>query len=177
MDKNPPAGKTGNQTVEQIQGEIIDGTTVKPNYRPNKHKNDIRRTVYERFYWLRDEPLRQEIEKDWEMADKEYAMNFGEVDTTDWRSHLELPDSFAAIQAQMQETIERKARPYLCATEESDEPTADLANSVLEYNMNNTDFDYQYFLGKLSAAIRGTSFLMCYWRTDKRRVKDPTGTK
>jgi hypothetical protein len=50
-----------------------------------------------------------------------------------------------------------------------------LANAVLEYNMNNTDFDYQYFLAKLSAAIRGTSFLMCYWRTDKRRVKDPTG--
>lgn len=173
MDKNPPAGKTG--SVEQIQGEIIDGTTVKPNYRPTKQRSDIRRTVYERFYWLRDEPLRAEAEKDWEMADKEYAMNFGEIDTTDWRSHLELPDSFAAIQAQMQETIERKARPYLCATEESDEPTAELANAVLEYNMNNTDFDYQYFMAKLSKAIRGTSFMMEYWRTDKRRVKDPTG--
>jgi hypothetical protein len=54
-----------------------------------------------------------EAEKDWEMADKEYQMDFGQIDTTDWRSHLELPDAFAAIQAQMQETIERKARPYL----------------------------------------------------------------
>jgi hypothetical protein len=49
--------------------------------------------------------------------------------------------------------------------------------AVLEYNMNNTDFDYQYFLAKLSASIRGTAFLMCYWRTDKRRVKDPTELK
>jgi hypothetical protein len=170
MDQNPPS-------VEQLQGEIIDGTTIKNNYKPTKQRNDIRRTVYERFYWLRDEPLRQEAELDWEMADKEYAMDFGQIDTTDWRSHLELPDAFAAIQAQMQETIERKARPYLCATEESDEPTAEFANCILEYNMNNTDFDYQYFLAKLSASIRGTAFLMCYWRTDKRRVKDPTELK
>jgi hypothetical protein len=40
--------------------------------------------------WLRDEPLRAEVEKDWEMADKEYAMDFGEIDPNDWRSHLEL---------------------------------------------------------------------------------------
>lgn len=168
MDNNPLG------TVEQIQNEIIEGTTSKPNYRPDKHQNDIRRTVYQRYYWLRDEPLRAEAEKEWEMADKEYAMPIPEPDN-DWRSKLELPDSFAAIQAQMQETVERKARPYLSATEESDEPTAEFANCILAYNMNNTDYDYQYFLAKLAAAIRGTSFLMEYWRTDKRRVKDPTG--
>lgn len=161
-------------SVEQIQGEIINGTTIKSDYRPNKVKSDIRRTVYKRYYWLRDEPLRAEAEKEWEMADQEYAMPIPEADN-DWRSKLELPDSFAAIQAQMQETIERKARPYLCATEDSDEPTAEFSNCILAYNMNTTDYDYQYYMAKLAAAIRGTSFLMEYWRTDKRRVKDPTG--
>jgi hypothetical protein len=163
------------KSVADLQKETIDGTTVKSTYRPNKRKNDIRRTVYQRFYLLRDDPLRTAAEKDWEIGDKEYNMHIPEIDMDDWRSHLQLPDAFAAIQAQMQETIERKARPYLCATEESDEPTAELANSIMEYNMNNTDFDYQYFLAKLAAAIRGTSFIMTYWRTDKRMVKDPTG--
>lgn len=171
MNPNPPAGKS----VDQIQGEIINGTTNTNNYKPNKHKQDIRRTLYQRFYWLRDEPLRAEAEKEWEMADKEYAMPIPEPGQDDWRSKLELPDSFSAVQAQMQETIERKSRPYLCATEESDEPTAEFANCILEYNMNSTDFDYQYYLARLAAAIRGTSFLMEYWRTDKRWVKDPTG--
>lgn len=177
MDYNPPAGKTDNsspQTVAQIQNEIIQGTTSKPDYRPTKACNDIRRTVYQRYYWLRGEPLRTEAERDWEMADKEYAMPIPQPDTTDWRSKLELPDAFAAVQAQAQETIERRSRPYLCATEDSDQPTADFANCILEYNMNNTDFDYQYYLAKLAASIRGTSFLMEYWRTDKRRIKDPT---
>lgn len=160
-------------TPDQLQSEIIKGTTAQSNYRPNPRKNDIRRTVYNRYYWLRNEPLRTAIEKDWEIADKEYQMHIPEIDPDDWRSHLELPDAFSAIQAQMQETIERKARPYLSATEESDEPTAELANAVMEYNMNSSDFDYQYFLAKLAAAIRGTSFLMNYWRTDKRTVKDP----
>lgn len=161
------------ETPEQLQEIQIDGTITKSTYRPNKRKNDIRRETYKRYYWLRNEPLRTDAEKDWEMADKEYQMHMPDIDPDDWRSHLELPDSFAAIQAQAQETIERKARPYLSATEESDEPTAELANAVMEYNMNNSDFDYQYFLAKLAASIRGTSFLMNYWRTDKRIVKDP----
>lgn len=160
-------------TPEQLQTEQIDGTTTKPNYRPTTHRNDIRRTVYQRFYWLRNDPLRTQAEKDWELADKEYNMYMPEIDPDDWRSHLELPDSFSAIQAQAQETIERKARPILSATEEDDEPTEELANAAMEYNMNNSDFDYQYFLAKLAASIRGTAFLMDYWRTDKRVVKDP----
>jgi hypothetical protein len=161
-------------SVEKIQKEIIDGTTVKPNYRPTPERSKIRHTLYNRYYWLRDDPLRKEAEAQWELGDKEYDQPVPAQDN-DWRSKLELPDAFAAIQAQAQETIERKARPYLCATESSDEPTAEMANCVLEYNMNNTDFDYQYFLAKLSASIRGTAFIMEYWRTDKRRIKDPTG--
>lgn len=161
------------QTPEQLQSQQIDGTTTQSSYRPNKKRSDIRRAVYQRFYWLRNDPLRTDAETDWEMADKEYQMHIPEIDPDDWRSHLELPDAFAAIQAQAQETIERKARPYLSATEEDDEPTAELANAVMEYNMNSSDFDYQYFLAKLAASIRGTAFLMNYWRTDKRIVKDP----
>jgi hypothetical protein len=100
-------------------------------------------------------------------------MHIPEIDPDDWQSHLQLPDAFAAIQSQMQETIERKARPHLTATEESDEPIEEFCNSVMTYNMNNTGYDYQYFLAKLSAAVRGTAFLMDYWRTDKRTVKIP----
>jgi len=61
----------------------------------------------------------------------------------------------------------------LDATEESDEPIAELANAVMTYNMDTTGFDYQYYLGKLNAASRGTNFYLDYWRTDKRVVKDP----
>jgi len=156
----------------QLEPDSADPKTDK--YRPNKRQRLVRRKIYERYYDLRDDPLRQEAEEDWETADKEYNMYVPEMDPDDWHANLKLPDAFSAIQTQMQETIERKARPKLIATEESDEPTADLANSVLTYNMNNTDFDQQYFLAKLSAAIRGTAFLMDYWRTDKRVVKDPT---
>jgi hypothetical protein len=142
-------------------------------YKPNKRSRQIRRQVYERFYWLRDEPNRVEAEAEWELADKEYTMHVPEIDPNDWQAHLQLPDAFAAIQSQMQETIERKSRPHLTGTEESDEPVEEFCNSVMTYNMNNTGYDYQYFLAKLSGASRGTSFLMDYWRTDKRTVKIP----
>ncbi len=142
-------------------------------YNPNKRNRAIRRQVYDRFYLLLGDPARKEAEADWEIGDREYGMVTDEIDPEDWQSHLQLPDAFAAIQTQSQETIERRSRPHLVATEDSDEPIEEFGNAVLNHNMDETGFDYQAFLSKLSAAIRGTSFRMSYWRTDKRVVKLP----
>lgn len=174
-----PAEPTGtiDQKLQVLQQQELGGVIKKDagGYVPkNKMERIVRRQVYTRYYLLRNNPARSDAEEDWETGDKEYQMWVDpNIDPDDWRSHLQLPDAFTAIQTQAQETIERKSRPTLVATEESDEPIQDFANSVMNYNMNNTGFDYQYFLAKLSAAIRGTAFLRDYWRTDKRIVKEP----
>lgn len=161
------------QDNQNNEGGLDRPSPVPLVYKPNKRRRQIRREVYARYYWLRQDPLRTQAESDWESADKEYQMFIEEKDPDDWHADVHLPDAFAGIQTQAQETIERKSRPTLTATEQSDEPLSAFCNDVLNYNMNNTDYDYQYYLGKLSAAIRGTAFLMDYWRTDKRIVKDP----
>lgn len=161
--------------LQNQEGKLDPQQADNSKYNPTKRQRKIRRRVYERFYELRDDPLRAEAEADWARGDSEYQMPEVDIDEDDWQSHLQLPDAFAAIQAQSQEDIERKARPHLIATEETDEPLQDFANSVMNYNMDNTGFDYQYYLAKLAAAIRGTAFLMDYWREDKRIVKNPTG--
>src|SRR3990167_10162718 len=161
------------EKLQNQQGMLAPEVQDNSKYKPNKRKRAIRRQVYERFYHLRDEPLRKEAEDEWEIADKEFGMVTPEIDPDDWQSHLQLPDAFSAIQTQSQETIERKSRPHLLATEESDEPVQEFANAVMTYNMNTTGYDYQAFLAKLSASSRGTAFRMNYWRTDKRIVKDP----
>lgn len=167
--QSTPAADLQNQTLEQ-QPYINSG------YHPNKRNRLIRRTVYERYYWIRNDPLRTQAEVDWQTADKEFNMYVtpkNEDWDDDWHADLHLPDAFAAIQAQMQETIERKARPHLTAVEQSDEPLTEFSNAVMTYSMNTTGFDYQYYLAKLNAASRGTSFLLDYWRTEKRTVKVP----
>lgn len=166
--------------AESTASSVLQDQQLEPKpvinggYNPNKRNRLIRRTVYQRYYWLRDDPIRKEQEDDWEIADKEFTMYAPPRDPDDWEADLHLPDSFSAVQAQMQETIERKARPHLKQTEDSDQPYADLGNATLTYNMDSTGYDYQYYLGKLNAANRGTSFFMDYWRTEKRTVKDPT---
>lgn len=163
------------ETLQNNEAMLDPDAAIPDTFNPNKRWRAIRRQVYQRWYWLRDASSRLDAEKSWEEADKEYGMVTPIIDPGDWRSHIQLPDAFAAIQSQSQETIERKARPHLTATEESDEPIEQFANAVITYNMNNTGFDYQAFLSKLSASIRGTAFRMDYWRTDKRVVKDPQG--
>lgn len=164
------------QKLTSIQDTALekDGDSANEYFKPSKRQRLIRRKVYARYYNMRDNPLRTEAEADWEVADKEYGMVTDTINPDDWRSHLQLPDAFAAIQTQAQETIERKSRPRLSGTEESDEPIEEFTNAVMTYNMNNTGFDYQAFLSKLSASYRGTAFRMDYWRTDKRTVKYPS---
>ena len=171
------------ETVKDLQEDTLEveqAESYAGKFKPNKRQRHIRRTVYERYYELRDAPSRLIAEKEWEIADKEYRMYISEevLENRDgpdgWKAVLTLPDAFAAIQTQMQETIDRKSRPALIKTEQSDEPLEDFGNAVLTYNMNNTKFDYEWYRAKLAAAIRGTSFLWEHWRLDKRIVKDPT---
>lgn len=146
-------------------------------YKPGKEERKARRLVYERYYGsFRADQNRMDAETDWNDGDEMFGQTPSQVaDTDDWRAHLILPDGFAGIQAQMQETIERNSRPYLRRIEDSDKGIETFQNAVLTYNLNRIDFDYQYFLAKYSAAIRGTSYLKEYYRVDKRKVQDPTG--
>lgn len=163
------------QALQDKELELTKESDEYSKYKPKgKQERAARRQIYERFYDMRDDEARAEAEEDWEMADKEYVMPYPTVASDDWQAHLHLPDAWAAIQAQAMETIERKARPKPIPTESSDEPIAELSDDLMNYNMDTTGFDYQYYLAKLSASIRGTSFLMDYWRTEKRIVKDPT---
>lgn len=164
------------KALQDSEGGLDPQPVNNTDYHPSKRRRAIRRQTYQRWYLLRDNPLRLEAENDWQTADQEYNMYDLEEEQRnpdDWQSHLKLPDAFAAIRTQAQETVERKARPSLNATDESDEPIEEFANAVLNYNMSNTGYDYQYHLAKLAASIRGTAFLMDYWRTDKRVVNYP----
>jgi hypothetical protein len=91
----------------------------------------------------------------------------------DWRSHLVLPDAFAAIQSNAQEMIERRGRPVLESVESSDLARETFCNDILKYSMDRTGFDFANFKAKLVASIRGTAFVMERYRLEKRTVQDP----
>ena len=123
------------------------------------------------------DPLRKEQEDDWTAADQSYRQWTPTPDPDDWRANIFLPDAFAAIQAQMQETIDRKSRPLLRSIDSNDQSVEHFSNGVMNYSLDRTGFDYQMYLAKLTAAIRGTAFIWDYWRVDRRLIEDPTGVK
>jgi hypothetical protein len=197
VDVNYPVNTTGTGGTINTGSNNKGGHTT-GGYRPkNKQEREVRRQTYYRYYQMRDNDWRSEAEREWEMADKEYQLwmsdealssmttqgstgnqfnytyatqNIADPDET--RSHIKLPDAFAAIQSHMQETVNRKSRPTLTATNTSEEPRQEFCNSILNYNMNNTQFDYHWYMSGIAAAIRGTSFLRDYYRLDKRWVND-----
>jgi hypothetical protein len=145
-------------------------------YKPkNKQEREARRLVFDRYRAMRDDQRRKDAEEQWAMGD-EMFMQWNEAaqnrEEGDWRAHLTLPDGFAAIQTHMQETIERRSRPVLKPTESSDQALQMFGNAIINHNMDITGYDYQDYLAKQTAAIRGTAFVLDYWRTDKREIKD-----
>lgn len=149
-----------------------DATNV--YYKPkNKKEREARRRIYDRYRAMRDDSIRKEEEEHWDKGDKAYQQWMPPRDEGDWRSHLVLPDAFAAIQSHAQETIDRRSRPVLESVESSDLAREQFCNDVMKYSMDRTGFDKEMFQAKLTAAIRGTAFVMERYRLDKRTVQDP----
>ena len=147
------------------------------HYDPPKKQRAARRKVWERYQEMRDDPNRIEAEQEWENADKAFRQWIPERELGDWRSHIVLPDSFAGVQAHMQETIDRRSRPVLESVESSDLAIENFVNSIMKYSMDRTGFDYQEYLAKQAAAIRGTSFVMEFYRYEKRDIQDLVGVE
>lgn len=154
-----------------------EGEVSNPSYTPAKGDRKLRRLIYNRRAKMEGHIDRTDAQDDWDMADKQFRQYIPAPEVDDWRAHLVLPDGFAAIQSQMQETIDRKSRPQLKRVEDSDKGKEKFGNAILTHNMDRTGFDYQLFLAKYTAAIRGTSFLLERYRIDKREVMDPTDLK
>ncbi len=152
-----------------------DEIDLNQEYTPNKKQRESRRKVWTRYQAMSSNQFRKEAEIEWDHADKNFRQWSPPRQIGDWRADLTLPDAFAGVQAQMQETIDRKSRPRLIRVEDSDMGKEEFANSIINFSMDRTDFDYTYFQAKYSAAIRGTAILMEIYRVDKRDIQDITG--
>lgn len=161
--------------LELLEQQAAPYNAINVAYRPGKKEREVRRIIWLCYYAMGLDPLRKEAEDHWQSADQAYRQWTPTPDPDDWRANIFLPDAFAAIQAQMQETIDRKSRPLLRSIDSNDISIEHFANGVMQYSLDRTNFDYQMYLAKLSAAIRGTSFIWDYWRVDKRLIEDPTG--
>lgn len=147
-------------------------------YRPkNSEERETRRLVWDRYKAMRDDPIRKEEEKQWDLGDKMYRMWAPERDEDDWRADVILPDGFSAIQSHMQETIQLRPRPELEGVESSDQQLESLNNQVFQYAMDVTEFDEESYKARNCSAIRGTAFTIEEYRYETREVSWPTSVK
>jgi hypothetical protein len=142
-------------------------------YKPNKDARKLRAHIWDRFTRMRDDSLRKEAELDWEQADKKMRLWRPEREPDDWRADIRLPDSFAAVQTHLQETIGMKIRPSLKPQEGSDTPLAWWCNAILTFNLDRTGFDLEVMKAMNCSASRGTAFTVEEYIYETRSVRDP----
>lgn len=157
--------------------EKVRGTGVKYDYKPNKPERKLRAHIWDRYTRMRDDPLRKEAELDWEQGDKKMRLWRPERDPDDWRADIRLPDSFAAVQTHLQETIGMKIRPSLKPHEGTDTPLSFWGNGIMNYNMDRTSFDLEIQRAMNCNASRGTAFTVELQLYETRMVKNPVSAK
>jgi hypothetical protein len=155
-----------------------EGEGHKYDYKPsNKKDRDARRRIFNRFCDMRDDPIRKEAEKEWDLGRKMYRMWTPEKDADDWGADVVLPDGFAAIQTHMQETVDARFRPMLEGTESSDEVLASYNDAIFQHGMDVTEFDAETIKARRISAMCGTAFTREEYRYETREVMDPTSYK
>lgn len=147
-------------------------------YRPRTPKDRAeRRETWDRITAMKNDPLRKEAEKQWDLGDKMYRMWAPERDQRDWRADIVLPDAFSAVQSHLQETVNLRPRPLIKGVDAEDAPLEQFASSVFNFAMDNTEFDQETFKARQAAAIRGTAFTCEEYRYETRDVQMPKSFK
>lgn len=146
-------------------------------YKPGKTEREGRKRVWDRYQAMKNDPIRKEAEREWELGDKMYRMWAPERDPDDWRADIILPDGFSAVQSHMQEIIDLRPRPHLEGVEESDADLEHFNDQIFQFAMDKTDFDAETYKARNISAIRGTAFTLEEYRYETREVQMPTGFK
>jgi hypothetical protein len=147
-------------------------------YRPRtKEDRTERRETWERIQAMKNDPLRAEAEKQWDLGLKMYRMWAPERDQRDWRADIVLPDGFSAVQSHMQETVTLRPRPLIKGVEAQDAPLEQFASTVFNFAMDNTEFDQETFKARQASAIMGTAFTIEEYRYETREVQMPDSFK
>lgn len=174
-------GRTYNYRSDSKNKKAVQSTRGEGHeysYKPkNSKERDARRRIFERFKAMRDDPIRKEAEKEWDLGRKMYRMWAPGRDAEDWGADVILPDGFSAIQTHMQETIDAKFRPTLEGVESSDEVLTFYNNMIFQHAMDTTEFDAETTKARSASAMMGTSFTREEYRYETREVMDPISFK
>lgn len=163
-----------NDSKNKKAAQSTDGKGNIYKYKPaNKSDRDARKRVFERYKVMRDDPIRLEAAKQWDLGRKMYRMWAPERAADDWGADIILPDGFSAMQTYLQETIDARFRPVLEGVESSDEVLAWYNNSIFQHAMDTTEFDAETTKARSASSMMGTSWTREEYRYETREVMDP----
>jgi len=159
--------------TEEERTEKLEKEAEEPADQPTEEEDKYLQQVYERFKAMRDAQSRQDAQTRWDDGDKAYEAYVASLDEDDYRTNINKPIAFAIIETELQETIDRKPRPKVDPREAGDKNQVHLINATMKYSFDVGDFDYEYQRAKKESKIRGTGWVVEYYREDSRMVNSP----
>src|SRR3990167_9617896 len=87
---------------------------IRSVYNPSQKEKDIVRHVYDRYYAMKDNPKRQEAEKEWDKAERNWDQAESEDHVfEDWQADYFVPLTTGIVEDILEEMVEQSPRPIV----------------------------------------------------------------
>lgn len=150
---------------------------IRQYYNPKGKEKEALEWVYKRYEDMKNSNHRQDSEKRWDMAAKNWEAYRKEKDMDEWQSNHFVPLTSSIIESILSEMVEQQPRPLILPRGSEDVGRARVMRYVFDYTWEVADGDIELFNIMKDSLIFGTAICQEYYWQDRRIIKLPKGEK
>lgn len=159
--------------AEEKQKEI----GIREVYQPTDEQKEVIQMVYTRRDQMADSEDRQEAEKTWDQAEKQWESWRTKRVDDDWQSNHVVPITTSVVETALSEIVKQNLRPFVLPRGREDQMKARVMQSTWDYAWEVSDGDMANYDAIKGLLIFGTTIAQEYYRVDRRKVGSVVGKK
>lgn len=146
---------------------------IRQYYKPSEKEEDLISHVYKRYYSMKDNPQRQDAEKEWDKGEKAWDQFCKEdEDLDDWQADYYVPQTTAIVESILSEMVDQSPRPIILPRAAEDKPKATVMRHIFDYTWDVADGDMELMSVLKDALIYGVGFAQEFYWKDRRMIKN-----
>ena len=148
---------------------------IRASYDPKGKELDVLKRVYDRYYTIKDDPIRSRMVDVWNAGMKAWEALRPEKGADDWQSNYYIPLTTSVIESILSEMVDQTPRPIILPRSSEDQAKATVMQHIFNYTWEISDGDIELYKWMKDTLIFGTGFVQEYYFQDRRTIFLPNG--
>jgi len=149
---------------------------IRKYYKPSDEEKESIAHVYKRYYAMKDNPARADVEKEWDKAEKAWDQcSKQEEGLEEWQADYYVPLTTSTVEQILSEMIDQSPRPIILPLSAEDKPRATVMRHTFDFTWETADGDEELENVLKDCLIFGNGFAQEYYWKDRRIVRALVG--